>query len=88
MPQLEAGPSLPVRRAGEVFRRWQNSPGGSWSAWLRMDGASSGLAAATNADGRIELFAVGPEGEVFQRWQRSPGGQWSPWRRMSGTLAH
>jgi surface antigen len=74
--------------AGEVFRRWQRSPGGSWSPWLRMDGASSGLAAATNADGRVELFAVGLQGEVFQRWQRAPGGQWSPWRRMSGTLAH
>jgi surface antigen len=73
---------------GELYHRWQLSPGGSWSAWSRMSGTVSSLAAATNADGRLQLFGVGLHGEVYHRWQLSPGGSWSSWSRMDGTLMH
>lgn len=53
-----------------------------------MDGTVSSVPAETNADGRIELFAVGLRGEVYHRWQRTPGGTWTglvPARRTLAT---
>jgi hypothetical protein len=75
-----------VGLAGEVFHRWQVSPGGTWSSWARLDGTVSSMAAETNADGRIELFAVGTAGDVYRRAQVSPGGNWSGWQRLDGTV--
>lgn len=35
------------------------------------------FATATNADGRLELFARGADNTLRHIWQTSPGGAWS-----------
>jgi murein DD-endopeptidase MepM/ murein hydrolase activator NlpD len=51
-----------------------------WSSVFAFGGsAASRVAAGTNADGRQEIFVVGPYGFVFHSWQVSPNGFWSDW---------
>ncbi|TDP94894.1 glycosyl hydrolase family 32 [Labedaea rhizosphaerae] len=72
-----------------VAHRWQNTPGGDWSAW---DGGFGGPAAAVapsvgnDADGRLEVFIPHPVGTgTAQRVQAVPSGGWFDWRQLSGT---
>jgi len=75
-----------VNSVGNVWHRWQLTPGGAWSAWTQFDGALTNVAAATNADGRIELFGTNSAGNVWHRWQLTPGGAWSAWTQFDGAL--
>jgi hypothetical protein len=54
---------------------WQVTPGGGWSAWADF-GTIPGEwtirgdpAVPQNADGRLEVFAVGPDGNLAHAWQ-------------------
>src|SRR5215471_586243 len=55
---------------GAVWHCWQREPGRDWSRWRSLEtpdghAVRSGLAAAQNQDGRLELFAGGLDsGEV------------------------
>ncbi len=65
-----------------VAHSWQLSPGSPWSAWVplsedRVAGTTGDLAAAQNADGRLEVFTAG--GGPRHAWQLSAGGAWSGW---------
>jgi hypothetical protein len=65
-----------------VAHSWQLSPGSSWSGWAALGedrgaGTTGDLAAARNADGRLEVFATG--GGPRHAWQLTPGGAWSGW---------
>jgi hypothetical protein len=46
------------------------------------------VAAASNGDGRLEVFGINRLGQIFHRWQRTPADDtsWSPWARMDGEL--
>ena len=46
----------------------------------------SGLAVGTNADGRLELFAITVAGNAAHIWQE-PGGGWSGWESLGGSFA-
>jgi hypothetical protein len=48
----------------------------------------SDVAATTNADGRVELFAVGSFNKPYHRWQLSPGAGWSDWFAFDGALTN
>ena len=72
-----------VDAAGQVFHTGQNQANGTtgWSPygfWPLVDGssfrASRGIAAVTNLDGRIEVFATDGWGQVLHTWQASPNG--------------
>jgi hypothetical protein len=41
-------------------------------------------AVISNADGRLELFALGPGGQIDHIWQHSPNGLWSTWQSVAG----
>ncbi|HEX6684771.1 MAG TPA: hypothetical protein VF062_18345 [Candidatus Limnocylindrales bacterium] len=41
-------------------------------------------AAATNPDGRMEVFAVGTDRALYHKWQLTPGGGWSHWEGLGG----
>ena len=70
------------RNSNTVWHRWQQTPGGDWSAWSSLDAPDGdpiiedGLEVARNGDGRLEVFASA--GGVWHRWQRTSGG-WSAW---------
>jgi hypothetical protein len=71
---------------GRIFHTWQQTPDGSqnWTAdFVPINNSSfrgtKGLAATTEFDGRIHLFAVDPYGQVLHIWQNTPNGftDWS-----------
>jgi subtilase family serine protease len=41
------------------------------------------VAATTNQDGRVEIFATDPGGVVYHDWQVTPGGGWSGWSQLA-----
>jgi hypothetical protein len=58
---------------------------GAWSSWTnRGGGITSTMSAATNADGRFEVFAIGTNGVAQHLWQ-TPAGNWSGWHPLSGS---
>ena len=83
---------LNTRIAGgsDVFRRWQVTPGGEWSAWEPVEGYLTSIAVATNADGRLEVWGANAKiaggDNVFRRSETSPGGEWSSWEAVDGYL--
>ena len=46
---------------------------------------ASPIAAAPNADGRLQMFAVGRNGQSYSSWQTSPNGNWTQWTPLGGT---
>jgi hypothetical protein len=50
-------------------------------------GATSGLTAARDANGDLEVFATGPGGVVYHDWQLSPNGAtgWSGWGQLAAS---
>ncbi|HLO01678.1 MAG TPA: hypothetical protein VK191_00985, partial [Symbiobacteriaceae bacterium] len=56
-----------------------------WSDWNRLGNGDLKLitlAAATNQDGRMELFGAAEDNTIWSCWQHSAGGAWSGWVRM------
>jgi hypothetical protein len=67
-----------------LFTTYQQTPGGSWSAWFAPDwpnGPTSCLqiAACQQNDGRCQLFATDEDEQLWTIFQTSPGGDWSAW---------
>ena len=81
-----------VNAAGEVFHRDAAAGTNNWFSWSQLDdppavGRLSSLTAETNADGRVEVFAVNAAGQIWRRWQTAPGaGTYSPWVQLDGLL--
>ena len=72
-----------VAQYNALWHKWQLTPGGAWSGWNSLGGASElSPAVGRNADGRLEIFALGPGKEVLHNWQTSPGGGWSGWNSL------
>lgn len=68
-----------------VYHKWQTQPSGSWHEDINLLGNPpeadfEQLAVGSNADGRLEVFALGGGGVVWHVWQTTPGSSsWSPW---------
>jgi len=75
-----------------IFNIWQVVPNSSWAeGWHSKDrpSANVGLTSyvvGTNADGRLEIFAVGDDHALWQKWQVAPNNGWSAWKTL-GTPA-
>lgn len=75
--------------SGAIVHAWQWCGGGcGWSSWHLADhaplGSSTDPGVATNADGRLEVFA-GVDGVLHHSWQICPGCGWSPWVPVDGS---
>ena len=44
------------------------------------------VAAASNADGRLEVFGVGTDNALWHDWQITPNGGWSGWNSLGGIV--
>ncbi|GAC1320734.1 MAG: hypothetical protein NVSMB2_16880 [Chloroflexota bacterium] len=69
---------------GSIWHAWQTAPNGGWSGWTNSGGPASGFtsdspAVAANADGRLEVFAVGSDRDRYHVGQTAPNGGWSHW---------
>ncbi|MER6434396.1 hypothetical protein ABT272_43210 [Streptomyces sp900105245] len=79
-----------VDNSGRVNIRSQSGPGHTFPAWAPswLTWAKDGLqqiAADTNDDGRVEIFATDANGQIWHRWQTEAGGNWSSdWSSFDG----
>ncbi|GAA3836740.1 hypothetical protein GCM10022226_68340 [Sphaerisporangium flaviroseum] len=39
----------------------------------------------SNADGRVQVFALGGNGALYTKWQATPNGIWGDWKNLGGT---
>jgi hypothetical protein len=44
------------------------------------------IAVEQNADGRLEVFSIGPSGTLQHKWQTTPNGSWSSWASLGGEI--
>ncbi len=64
---------------------WQLVHAGGWGAWTLVGGlATSGPAAVSVADGKVDLFVRGGDGGLAHVAFRD--GAWGSWRRLGGAL--
>jgi hypothetical protein len=60
----------------------------TWDSWTSLGAPPGGVSAhllvsVQNADGRLELFALGQAAEVWHTWQDAPSsGTWSAWESL------
>lgn len=63
---------------------------GDWSAPVRLGTAADraySVSVGRNADGRLEVFAIGRNSAIRHVWQTQPNDGWSSWQRL-GTTAN
>ncbi|MFE2757018.1 hypothetical protein ACFXGA_33985 [Actinosynnema sp. NPDC059335] len=67
-----------------LYHRWQRTDG-TWTGGQSLGGTLlyDRIAAARNADGRLEVFGIGTDKAMFHIWQ-SPSGGWSGWATLGG----
>ncbi|WP_426043982.1 alkaline phosphatase family protein [Caulobacter sp. DWR3-1-2] len=73
-----------VDTSGQLRSTYQETPGGSWSAWSGVwNGASPAslvsLAATQQNDGKVRLWVVDANHLLYSNAQASPGGNWTGW---------
>lgn len=56
------------------------------SANARGDSVAPGVFVGNDADGRLEVFKVGPGGDLYHRWRKSSDGAWASWSSLGGSL--
>jgi hypothetical protein len=44
------------------------------------------MTVAANANGRLEVFAIGRDHVLYHRWQLAPNGGWSGWASLGGLI--
>ena len=77
---------------GGIFNISQVFPNGGWrDGWRSKGRPSSNVGIKShvvgrNADGRLEIFAVGDDNALWQKWQVAPNNGWSEWKTL-GTPA-
>jgi hypothetical protein len=77
-----------VNSDGKLF--WMPVVIGQVPSWHEFVGAPElkSVAAATNADGRIEVFGIDRTGSIFHNWRiGGEFGTWSGWAKMDGQLS-
>ncbi len=77
---------------GGIFNISQVFPNGGWrDGWLSKDRPSLNVriklhVVGKNADGRLEIFALGDDNALWHIWQVTPNDGWSEWKTL-GTPA-
>jgi hypothetical protein len=69
---------------GSLWSIVQTAPSGTWSNWTSLGKPASttltdSSVVASNADGRLEVFAQGADQALWHIWQTTPNGGWSNW---------
>ncbi|HEX6478627.1 MAG TPA: hypothetical protein VF043_07270, partial [Ktedonobacteraceae bacterium] len=69
---------------GSLWSIVQTAPSSTWSNWASLGKPVSttltdSAVVASNADGRLEVFAQGADQALWHIWQTTPNGQWSDW---------
>ena len=72
-----------------VYNNYQRTAGGAWQGWSNSAAGRTfrarAVAATTNKDGRVEIFAVDLNNRVENNYQRrAGGGGWQGWGVLPG----
>jgi len=67
---------------------FQTTSGNDYYDWQNLGGWSKDIEVAKNADGRLEVFAIGSDNQVYHIWQITPGGGWSGWAGIPGGIGY
>ncbi|SOE95268.1 hypothetical protein SAMN05414139_08133 [Burkholderia sp. D7] len=68
-----------ISKQGDAFHVVQAFSGIDFASYEELGGQNlKSIATAPNADGRVEVFAVGGDGKIYHIWQQTSGG-WSGW---------
>jgi hypothetical protein len=75
---------------GGITHRWQNAPGGAWSAWTPLGRPAPGALGRpfplVGRYGKLVVFVRGTDGALWHTWQ-SETGAWAPdWVSLGGHL--
>lgn len=71
---------------GQLWHKWQTSPGGPWSYWVLLGGSVTDTpAVARNLDGTLEVFVRWSDGSVRRIKQVTPAGSWGSFVQFPGT---
>ncbi|NMH96533.1 matrixin family metalloprotease [Pseudonocardia acidicola] len=54
--------------------------------WASLSGIILDPVTASNADGRLEVFARGTDGALWHIWQTAPNNGWSGWHSLGGVI--
>ena len=67
-----------------VQHNWQTVPNGGWNGWgpLGSTEQATSIAVGSNANGSLEIFAIGADSYLYRNYQ-SPSG-WSGWSQLLG----
>src|SRR5919202_1377858 len=78
--RLEAFVRVGLMSTGALWHIWQTAPNGGWSGWDNLGGGIGPhfVDVGQNADGRLEVFAVGSNA-VWHIAQTSAGAGWGSW---------
>jgi hypothetical protein len=74
--------------SGIIFNLPELVPNGGWrEEWLVKGTPLPTVvvkfhAVGRNADGRLEIFAMGDDGGLWQKWQVAPNNGWSEWKTL------
>jgi hypothetical protein len=82
-----------INGLGHVYQRPAAAGADTWLPWSQLDapppaaGAPRAIAAETNANALIEIFALTSSGQLWHRWETAPSGTtYTPWVRLDGVL--
>ncbi|HTD15677.1 MAG TPA: hypothetical protein VK673_10875 [Chthoniobacterales bacterium] len=69
---------------GSLWSIVQTAPSSGWSNWASLGKPActtltDSAVVASNADGRLEVFAQGADHALWHIWQTTPNGDWSKW---------
>jgi len=71
---------------GGIVVAQQTAPNSDWTGVISLGGwGLRDFAVAENADGRLEVFALGGDGAIYHQWQTAPASTaWSGWAYLGG----
>lgn len=71
---------------GALWHKWENTPGGTWSAWISLGGGVFDPVATVNTDGKMEVFVRGNNDALYRVRQKTAGGAWETFTKIGGAM--
>ena len=75
-----------VTGSGDVIHKWETVQNGNWVDWTSMGAHDlKKIAIGYQADGRLQIFAIGVDRTLYSTKQIVPNGSWDPhWVKFEG----
>jgi hypothetical protein len=85
LKDLNTSPPQPLTQI--TLTKTASPPAEAWGNWEKLDGyLTQGLAVASWAENRLDVFAAGADQTLNHKWWNAIGG-WSAWERLGGIFS-